>query len=189
MSFAAVLLLALALSADAFAVGIGKGVALRTPRLADALRIGFVFGAFQGLMPVVGWALGSAAADYVAAWDHWIAFVLLGSLGVRMILEGLQDKPETESGAPLRHGWGVLLVAGVATSIDALVAGVTLAFADVNIASTALIIGVTTAVVVTAGVLLGRVVGTIAGKRAEVIGGLVLIAIGASILVQHLRAG
>lgn len=191
MSFVAILLLALALSADAFAVAVGKGVALRTPRLAEALRIGLVFGAFQGLMPVLGWALGSVAADSVAAWDHWIAFVLLGGLGARTVMEGLRGHAgePADDHARQQHGWGVLLLAGVATSIDALVAGVTLAFADVGIGGAAFVIGVTTAIVVTGGVLLGRVVGTIAGKRAEVVGGLVLIAIGASILVEHLRAG
>ncbi len=189
MSPISIFLLGIAMSTDAFAAAVCKGAAMRQPRFPEALRAGIIFGTIEGLTPIVGWLLGLAAAKYITAWDHWIAFMVLGLLGVHMIHAGL--KPESESdvrGAANHNGFWNLAATGLATSIDAMAVGVGLAFLDVNIGIVSLAIGLTTLVMVTLGIMLGRMLGSVAGKRAEVIGGLMLIAIGAAILQDHLSA-
>jgi putative Mn2+ efflux pump MntP len=187
MNFVATLAIALAMSTDAFAVAIGKGAALQRPRMREALRTGAIFGVIEGLTPVIGWALGRVAAPYVAAWDHWIAFVLLGLLGLRMIRAGLShDTGDEAADKPSRHGFWLLAVTGLATSIDAMAVGAGLALVDANIAGTATAIGLCTFVMVTLGVMLGRGLGRLVGKRAELAGGVVLMAIGAAILYEHI---
>jgi len=190
MTFVAILALAFAMSTDAFAAAIGKGAALHRPRWSEALRTGAIFGSIEALTPVVGWALGSAAARLVTAWDHWIAFFVLAGLGARMIWAATRDDVEAieDEARPSRHAFWLLALTGFATSIDAMAVGVGLAFIDVAIVPVAIAIGLTTFAMVTAGVMLGRVLGVVAGKRAEVVGGVLLIAIGALIVVQHLRA-
>lgn len=178
------------MSTDAFAAAVGKGAAMHKPRFREALRAGVIFGTIEGLTPVIGWLLGEAASKYVTAWDHWIPFTVLGLLGLQMISVGL--KPESEGGAPdesrRRDGFWSLAATGFATSIDAMAVGVGLAFLDVNICVVALVIGLTTLVMVTLGVMVGRFLGSIAGKRAEIFGGLMLIGIGTAILYEHLSA-
>ena len=181
-------MLALAMSTDAFAAAIGKGTALQHPRWREALRTGVIFGSIEALTPVIGWGLGLAAARYVTAWDHWIAFALLGALGLRMIRSGLRPAAASSPGKPQRHTFWLLAFTGFATSIDAMAVGVGLAFLNVDILPVAATIGLTTFAMVTAGVMLGRVLGALAGKRAEVVGGLVLIGIGTAILIEHLSA-
>jgi len=181
--------LALAMSTDAFAAAVGKGAALQRPRWAEALRTGLIFGTIEALTPIVGWALGSAAARYVTAWDHWIAFGLLAALGVHMIHAGARASPEQLDERPDRHGFWLLAMTGFATSIDAMAVGVGLAFIDVDILPVAAAIGVATFTMVTAGVMLGRVLGIVAGKRAEIAGGVLLIVIGTVILFEHLNQG
>ena len=185
MNLAATALLSLAMSTDAFAAAVGKGAALHRPHLREALRTGLIFGVIEGLTPVVGWLLGQLAAPYVTAWDHWIAFVLLGGLGVMMMREGFSP-PETRAEKPGSHSFWLLAVTGFATSIDAMVVGVGLAIMGADIMVTALAIGFSTFVMVTIGVMLGRVLGLVAGKRAEIAGGLILIGIGSLILYEHL---
>jgi putative Mn2+ efflux pump MntP len=189
MTFVAILALAFAMSTDAFAAAVGKGAALHRPRWSEALRTGAIFGAIEALTPVVGWALGSVAAKFVTEWDHWIAFVVLAGLGVRMIWVGARGGAETidVESRPSRHAFWLLALTGFATSIDAMAVGVGLAFIDVAIVPIAIAIGLTTFAMVTAGVMLGRVLGAVAGKRAEIAGGVVLIAIGTLIVVQHFR--
>lgn len=191
MSPLSILLLGIAMSTDAFAAAVGKGAAMRQPRFPDALRAGLIFGAIEAITPLIGWALGMAAAKYVTAWDHWIAFGLLAVLGLRMIREGLRGRVDDEGvdgndATPKRHGFWALAATGFATSIDAMAVGVGLAFIDANILVVAAVIGCTTLVLVTAGILLGRVLGALAGKRAEIFGGLLLIGIGSAILYEHL---
>lgn len=190
MSPASTVLIAFAMSTDAFAAAIGKGAALHRPHWREALRTGLVFGVIEGLTPVVGWALGSAAAPYVEAWDHWIAFVLLGALGLHMIRAGLaaHDDADASRDRPQSHSLRRLAVTAFATSIDAMAIGVGLALIDADIVVAAIAIGLATLTMVTLGVMLGRVLGAIVGRRAEVAGGLVLIAIGSTILAQHLGA-
>jgi putative Mn2+ efflux pump MntP len=185
-----ILLLGLAMSTDAFAAAIGKGAAMHRPRFLEALRAGVIFGVIEGLTPVVGWLLGLTAAKYITPWDHWIAFALLGLLGLHMIYVGLKPSSKEDADEAPRRGHGLwgLAATGFATSIDAMVVGVGLAFIEVNIAVVALVIGATTLVMVTLGIMLGRMLGSVAGKRAEIIGGLMLIAIGATILYEHLSA-
>ncbi|KRG63203.1 hypothetical protein ABB26_13050 [Stenotrophomonas humi] len=191
MSPLSILLVGFAMSTDAFAAAVGKGAAMRKPRFADALRAGLIFGVIEAITPIIGWLLGRAASQYVEAFDHWIAFVLLGALGVHMILAGLkpneEEADEASSDKP-RHGFWALAVTGFATSIDAMAIGVGLAFLDVHIGVVALVIGLCTLTMVTLGIMLGRVLGTLAGKRAEIIGGAILIIIGCTILYEHLNA-
>jgi len=187
MNFVATASLALAMSTDAFAAAVGKGAALQRPQLREALRTGAIFGVIEGLTPLLGWALGNAAAPYVEAWDHWIAFILLGLLGLRMIRESL-GAPEDGEDKPSSHGFWRLALTGMATSIDALIVGAGLAFIDANILATAAAIGCATFVMVTIGVMLGRGLGALVGKRAELLGGVVLIVIGSVILYDHLHA-
>lgn len=192
MNPVSIILLALAMSTDAFAAAIGKGAALHHPRWREALRTGVIFGVIEGLTPIVGWWLGSAAAKYVSQWDHWIAFGLLGILGLRMIHAGLSaDNADNadQAAKPSSHSFWLLALTGFATSIDAMAAGAGLALVGVNIYPVAAAIGFTTFVMVTAGVMLGRVLGTVAGKRAEIVGGLLLIGIGSAILHEHLATG
>jgi putative Mn2+ efflux pump MntP len=185
MNFAATALLSLAMSADAFAAAVGKGAALHKPQLREALRTGLIFGTIEALTPVIGWALGQIAAPYVTAWDHWIAFVLLGALGLRMIREAL-SKPEAAESKPSSHSFWILTMTGFATSIDAMVVGVGLALMGADIMVTAAAIGLSTFIMVTIGVMLGRVLGIIAGRRAEFVGGIILIGIGCLILYEHI---
>lgn len=182
-------MLSLAMSTDAFAAAVGKGTALQTPRWSEALRTGLIFGVIEALTPVAGWALGLSAAAYVKEWDHWIAFAMLGGLGLRMVFEGFKAPEAQERQKPSRHGFWLLAVTGFATSIDAMIVGVGLAFLDVNIWPVAAAIGVTTLIMVTVGVMVGRVLGAAAGKRSEAFGGVVLIGIGTTILIQHLNGG
>lgn len=157
MNLASTALLALAMSTDAFAAAVGKGTVLQNPRWREALRTGVIFGTIEALTPIIGWLLGLAAAKYVTAWDHWIAFVLLAGLGLRMILAGLKVPKKDDSPKPSRHSFWLLAVTGFATSIDAMAVGVGLAFLDVNIVPIAAAICLTTFLMVTAGVMLGRV--------------------------------
>ena len=183
-----ILLIALAMSTDAFAAAVGKGAAMRQPRFIDALRAGLIFGVIEGVTPVIGWLIGQAAASYVTRWDHWIAFTLLALLGLRMIRAGTRADSPDPADEPRQHGFWNLALTGFATSIDAMAIGVGLAFLDVSIAVVAITIGATTMVMVTIGILLGRVLGRVAGKRAEIVGGVILIAVGSTILYQHLIA-
>ena len=179
--------LALAMSTDAFAAAIGKGASLHKPRFIEALRTGLIFGVIETITPIVGWGIGQVATQYVEAWDHWIAFTLLLVLGLHMIHNGMKPE-EAEEDKPNQHSFLILAVTAFATSIDALAVGVGLAFVNVNILVAAAAIGLATTVMVTIGVMLGRVLGTVVGKRAEVIGGVVLMIFGATILYEHLSA-
>ncbi|MCE0492254.1 manganese efflux pump MntP [Pantoea sp. Mb-10] len=186
MTFIATLILAFGMSMDAFAAALGKGATLHRPNFKEALRTGVIFGAIEMITPLIGWAIGLAASRYIMAWDHWVAFGLLSVLGARMMMEGFRQTTEEPCEAPQRHGFMVLALTAVATSLDALAVGVGLAFLQVNIVLTALTIGAATTVMATTGVMVGRFMGPLLGKWAEVLGGVVLICIGSTILIQHL---
>ena len=182
-----ILLIGLAMSTDAFAAAIGKGAAMTRPRLPQALRAGLIFGVVEAITPVIGWLLGTAASKYIEAWDHWIAFGLLVLLGLHMIRQALGA--EDDAHAPpgdTNASVLTLAVAGLATSIDAMAVGIGLAFADVRIAVVAIVIGLCTFTMVTLGIMLGRALGAIIGKRAEIAGGVILIVVGSAILYEHL---
>lgn len=187
MSWYSLIFIGLAMSADAFAAALGQGAAMDRPRLVDALRIGLVFGVIEGITPLLGGWLGLVAKGHVEAWDHWIALALLGGLGAHMIHTGLASTPD--DAVPPSAAWWRVPLTGLATSIDAFAVGVGLAFVDVPIGVAAAVIGACTFAMVTFGVLVGRALGAPAGKRAEVLGGLILIFVGVGIAVEHVRAG
>ena len=181
-----IFLLGLAMSTDAFAAALGRGAAMARPRWPEALRVGLIFGAVEALTPVVGWFLGSAASSHIKAWDHWVAFGLLSLLGLHMIYKATVALPIDDEAVARSDGLWAVALTGFATSIDAMAAGVGLAFVQVNIFIVAGIIGICTLLMVTLGVMTGRALGTLIGKRAEMIGGVVLIVVGATILYEHL---
>jgi len=129
MNIVATLLLALAMSTDAFAAAVGKGATLHKPRLREALKTGLIFGVIEAITPLIGWFLGKAAAQYVTAWDHWIAFGLLFVLGARMVKAGFTSR-ELEVQKPNSHSFWALAVTGLATSIDAMAVGAGLALSE-----------------------------------------------------------
>ncbi|HGN0867727.1 MULTISPECIES: manganese efflux pump MntP [Providencia] len=187
MSFYATLILAFALSMDAFAVAICKGAVLHKPRFREILRTGFIFGFIEAITPIIGWGIGILASQYVIRWDHWIAFALLFILGGRMIWQSLTTKDEDCCAKPSSHSAGNLVLSAIATSLDAMAIGLGLAFLQVDIVHTAMTIGLTTMIMATIGMMIGRYVGPLLGKKAEILGGLVLIAIGFNILFEHLE--
>ncbi|MBK4713829.1 MULTISPECIES: manganese efflux pump MntP [Tenebrionibacter/Tenebrionicola group] len=188
MNISATLFLAFGMSMDAFAVSISKGAALYKPKFREALRTGLIFGAIEASTPLVGWAMGMFASQFVLNWNHWIAFFLLLLLGARMLYEGLFGAPEDENEPRHRHGFWLLATTAIATSLDAMAVGVGLAFLQVNIWWTALAIGFATLIMTTLGIMIGRFIGPLLGKRAEILGGLVLIGIGVQILYSHFMA-
>ena len=181
-----ILLLGFAMSTDAFAAAIGKGAAMKRPRLSQALRAGLIFGVIEAITPVIGWLLGKGASRYIEAWDHWIAFGLLLALGLHIIWNGLKPDSDEPLDEARKHGVLGLAVTGLSTSIDALVVGAGLAFVDMSIVLVAVVIGLCTFVMVTVGVMLGRMLGAMVGKRAEIAGGVILIGVGVVILYEHL---
>lgn len=174
---------AVGLSMDAFAVSIGKGLTMPRIRWKHAVVTGLWFGAFQAVMPLLGYFLGATFSGYIQSVDHWIAFVLLGLIGGNMIRESFSAEGELVDGsfAPLR-----MLPLAVATSIDALAVGVTFAFLQVDILAAVLLIGVTTFAISVAGVKIGTVFGEKFSAKAECAGGLLLVLMGAKILLEHL---
>jgi putative Mn2+ efflux pump MntP len=178
--------LALALAMDAFAVALGTGTVLVRLTGRHLFRLSFHFGLFQALMPVIGWLAGQTLVRWVSAWDHWIAFSLLGLIGGRMVIEALNSDQACDQRDPTR-GLSLVMLS-IATSIDALAVGFSLSVIGVSIWLPALVIGLVAGALTVAGLLLGRRVGDRWGTRVEVCGGLVLIAIGLKILAEHLAA-
>ena len=184
MDLVSTAVLALSLSVDSFAAALGKGAALHRPRLAEVLRTGLIFTAVQTAMPLIGWGIGLAASSYVASFSHWIAFAILAVVGLHMIREGLSR--EEGRAKPDRHGLLVLLSTAIATSLDALAVGVSLAFVDANIAVTVGAIGAVTFFAVVLGMSLGRAAGTALGHWAEIAGGAAVILVGVKLLAERL---
>jgi len=176
--------LALALAMDAFAVALGTGAVLSRLTGRQLFRLSFHFGLFQALMPVIGWLAGLTIMQWVEAWDHWIAFSLLAIIGGRMIYEAFSDEKKTDDRDPTK-GLSLVLLS-IATSIDALAVGFSLSVIGVSIWMPALVIGLVAGVLTIAGMLLGGRIGDRWGSRVEIFGGLVLIAIGIKILIEHL---
>ncbi len=176
--------LALALAMDAFAVALGTGAVLSRLTGRHLFRFGFHFGLFQALMPVIGWLAGQTIIQWVSAWDHWIAFGLLAIIGGRMIYEAFSDEEKTAERDPTK-GLSLILLS-IATSIDALAVGFSLSVIGVSIWMPSLVIGLVAGVLTVAGMLLGGRIGDRWGSRVEIFGGLVLIAIGSKILIEHL---
>lgn len=188
MSPFSIAVLAMGMSIDALLAAIGRGAGTSRPRLAEALRTGMVFGIVETITPLLGWAAGVVASKHVEQIDHWIAFLLLGVVGGRMVLHSLKPAAEREAAARGRSWW-LLLATAVGTSIDAMAVGVSLAFLQVNIVVIACAIGFATFVMSTGGMMAGNLIGTAFGRWAERLGGLALMALGTSILVSHLSNG
>lgn len=182
MSFVEILLTAIGLSMDAFAVSVCKGLSIRNVRISHMLTAGIWFGFFQGLMPALGFYAGELFYTFVSSFSHWIAFVLLSVIGVNMILEaGKEEEALNHSMAPL-----TMLTLAVATSIDAFAVGTSLALLDTPLFPAVLIIGCTTFLISSAGVLLGGKFGARYQKGSAMAGGIILIAIGLRILLRAL---
>ncbi len=183
MDLITLVILAVGLAMDAFAVSICKGLAMKKVTLGKAAIVGLWFGGFQGLMPLAGYLLGVGFQSAIAAIDHWIAVVLLSFIGGSMIREALSDKEEEADDSLAPKAMAVL---AVATSIDALAVGVTFAFLQVNILLAVSLIAVITFVLSALGVKIGNVFGARWESRAELVGGIVLIVLGFKILLEHL---
>lgn len=184
MSTAELIIIAIALAMDALAVSIATGVALKSVTPRQMFRLSWHFGLFQALMPILGWTLGLSFRRHIEAYDHWIAFVLLGYIGYKMIREAFEEEDETK-GDPTK-GMS-LVVLSVATSIDALAVGLSLSMLGISVWWPSFVIGVVAFVFTAGGLLLGQTVARakLLGKYAELLGGTVLIAIGFKILWEH----
>ena len=187
MSLATLFITAVGLSMDAFAVAVCKGLAVKKAGIREMAVAGLWFGGFQGLMPLIGYFLGSAFSEYITKIDHWVAFVLLGIIGINMIKESF-DKDEECLDDSL--GFKTMIVMAIATSIDALAAGVSFAFTDFNpdwfVYMTFVLIGVITMTLSAIGVKIGNIFGTKYKSKAELTGGLILILLGLKILLEGL---
>lgn len=184
MDFITILLIALGLAMDCFAVSLGIGCKSADCEKRYRFRIPFHFGLFQGGMTLIGWALGSTIVNLISNYDHWIAFSLLAWVGVKMIRESFSKDEEKRLGDPSRGGFLVML--SIATSIDALAVGLSLAFMEDSIWLPSLLIALVSAALSLAGLLLGGKLGEKFGKRMELLGGLILIGIGLRVLLTHL---
>lgn len=181
------LLLGVGLSMDAVAVAVTNGSTARRVRAAHAIKLAFLFGLFQALMPVIGWSVGLRFQDLIASFDHWIAFILLGLLGAKMIYSDLKKQPDGDAQAAhgTTAGPGALLVLAIATSIDALAVGFSLTFMHSVVVPVATI-GLVTFTLCLAGVYLGHRYRNLSCNRMQIVGGLILIAVGLKILIEHL---
>lgn len=184
MDLLTLLTLAVGLAMDAFAVSICKGLAMREKVLKKGIIVGLWFGGFQALMPTIGFFLGTQFKDQITSIDHWIAFVLLGLIGINMVKEALSnDEEQADDSIAVKE----MFMLAVATSIDALAVGITFAFLNVHIVSAASMIGVCTFLISFAGVKIGNIFGTKYKSKAELAGGIILILLGFKILFEHLH--
>lgn len=213
MSIFSILIIAIGLAMDAFAVSICTGIKLKKLTSRKALKVGLYFGGFQAIMPLIGWAISTNFKSYIENIDHWIAFILLGIIGGKMLIEALKDEKDQscEETIPLETSTDesnsenccnacnniyaknnnpiankTLLVLAIATSIDALVVGISFAVLDVNIIEAITTIGVVTLIISFIGVMLGKKLGELFKQKAEILGGFILIGMGIKILVEHL---
>lgn len=184
-----IILIALSLSADCFAVALAGSVSIKNLRMVQVLRTAFTFGLAQAVMPVIGWLIGRSLIDLVSEYDHWVAFGLLTIIGGRMIWEALHEEEENKKGADISRGW-LLLTLAVATSIDSLAVGLSFPTLGITepgeIVLAVSVIGVTAFLITILGFYLGRKAGKLLGERAKIIGGIILIGIGIRVLLNHL---
>jgi putative Mn2+ efflux pump MntP len=183
MDLLSILLLAVGLGMDAFSVSITRGLSVRCD-IKHALTIALFFGGFQALMPVLGWASGMELASFMSQWAPWVAFILLFLIGVKMIYESFQHQEE-ENACEILSLWELLFLS-VATSIDAFAVGVTFAFLNISLLQPIIIIGVVTFALSLVGVYIGKQVGHLFESKMEIVGGLILMAIGFKILLENL---
>ena len=188
MSLIELLLLGVGLAMDAFAVSICKGLAMNKVNMKQCFLIALFFGGFQAFMPVLGWFLGSTFAEKIKAIDHWIAFILLSYIGIKMISDAIKEWKEETKVEQMDPPLDIkeLFLLAIATSIDALAVGITFSFLDVVIGLAAAIIGVVTFVISGAGVFVGNIFGEKYKTKAQIVGGVILVLLGVRILVTHL---
>ena len=180
-----IIILGIALSMDAFAVAICKGIALKKTTAKDSIAVGGYFGLFQAIMPMLGYLIGKSFQEIIARYDHWIAFALLTIIGINMVREAIGENNEDNDESKLNHKEMIILA--IATSIDAFVVGITFAFLNVNVIKASVTIGITTFIMSTIGVKMGKICGKKYGKNAEIIGGIILIALAIKIVLEHLN--
>lgn len=190
MNIVTILLIALGLAMDAFAVSVATGFSATRFRLVPALRMAISFGFFQAIMPLIGWYAGQGLRTLISGVDHWIAFALLAAVGGKMIYESrhIRDDEEEQRDHDGSVSFCRLMFLSVATSIDALAVGLSLSFLNVAIALPATVIGIVTLILSLAGVYIGRRVGHLFENKIELIGGLILVGIGIKIVIEHLTA-
>lgn len=184
MEIITILLIALGLSMDAFAVSIASGAGYKDLHIKHMFRIALFFGGFQAIMPLIGYIAGESFSKYISSYDHWVSFAILAFVGVKMIYESFQIEKAAKNPAEL----DTLLVLAVATSIDALAVGFTLSLLDLPVMLNVAIIGIITFVLSMVGVQIGKKMGHIFENKIEMAGGLILIGIGLKILLQHILA-
>ncbi len=186
MDWLSLLAIACALAMDAFAVAIVAGLTLNPLMKRQIFRLAFHFGLFQALMPVIGWSAGRAVYRYISEFDHWVAFGLLALIGGRMLWGALLEKKEDKKSVDDPTSGMNLILLSVATSIDAMAVGLSLAMIGSAVLVPALVIGLVAAAFTVTGMLLGRRMGSLWGKRVEAFGGCILVAIGIKILMEHM---
>ena len=186
MSIWEVLIIAIGLSMDAFAVALCKGLSMKKLSIKYGVIIALFFGVFQALMPLIGWFVSSRFEKYIKAYDHWIAFALLLFIGIKMIIDAVKESRHPEEESDFRFKIGELFVLAIATSIDALAVGVTFGLLEINIWSSISIIGCVTFVLSLLGVIIGNFFGSRFRTKAEIAGGIILILLGVKILLEHL---
>ena len=179
-----IILISISLAMDCFAVSIAGGATISKPKITNALKVGLFFGLFQAVMPLIGWSIGFSFRNFIENVDHWIAFSLLLIIGIKMLYEAVKKSPEAKKTDVTRIP--TLLILSVATSIDALVIGISLSILDVSIYLSILIIGLFAFAFSVSGYYLGHRIGKIVGNKVEIIGGIILIGIGIKILIEHL---
>lgn len=178
--------LALGLSMDAFAVSISNSMCFKDLSKKQGLLTSLCFGFFQGVMPVLGFVAGRGFSQLVSAIDHWIALILLGIIGGKMLIEGIKALKEPDNCKTTVFSYKLMITQGIATSIDALAVGISLAALNVNIFNAAAFIGLSTYLLCIVGHIIGKKVGGSLGKKAEILGGMILIFIGAKIFIEHM---
>lgn len=189
MNLVELLILAVGLAMDAFAVAVCKGLSIRKISVKHPVVVGLYFGIFQAAMPLIGYFLGKQFSDKISAIDHWVAFILLGIIGVNMIRGSIKEEEEEDCGCgEADNSLNVkgMLVLAVATSIDALAVGITFAFLKVNIFMATSFIGIVTFLISAAGVVIGNIFGGKLKSKAEMAGGIILVCLGTKILLEHL---
>lgn len=197
MGFIELILLSVGLAMDAFAVSIGNGLSMKKNEPKAALAIAASFGIFQALMPTIGYFLGSAFEAAISRFDHFIALIFLGFIGGKMIIDGIKELKESKKSGgeraeekPFKLSFGTLMVQSVATSIDALIVGVSFAaLPNVNIWAAVFLIGIITFAISLVGVFSGKKFGQLLGSRAEIFGGLILVGIGLKVFIEHMFFG
>ena len=182
MNYLEITLISLGLAMDAFAVSVCKGLAMKENNIKKALIIGAYFGIFQAIMPVIGYFLGASFASLISKLDHWVAFILLVSIGLNMIKEVFSKDDEYSENTNFKE----MVILAIATSIDALVCGITFASLKTNIALASISIGVITFILSVIGVVIGKKFGIKLKNKSQILGGVILILLGIKILLEHL---